>query len=590
MKADKMVIIFNILLFLFIPFISQETDSIMVSTILTESIELFTQSKIKIKVNKEGSLNLIYNTNIPSPDEIRIGDEIKGTNVYTVTVDDIESEIELIWNDKLTTTYAMLYSLSYITDIDLSEFDNSEVTNMSYMFGNCISLKSINFGNIDTSNVEDMSVMFYNCYSLTSLDVSNFETSKVTVMNNMFHGCNSLESLDLSKWNTQSNTKFTSTFKDCYNLKYLNLDGIKTDSVFIFNYMFCNCYSLKYLNLSHFKNSENNFGLSAEYMFTNCTSLIFVDISNFASNTDNYILLLIVFMFEGCKNLRYVNFKKLDELSGNNYDNDYILDDTPNNMVICLPKSGASKLKAIFSEKDCGVIDCSDNWEEKQKKINNETGDCMDECKGDFNYEYNTICYRECPKGTKVKDIPYLCEETTIDDEIIISTDIFKTTILTFENEDNIENEINIEESIEKEISKENKEEETNYEIEISIIENMKQEINDEHNFISNIEEKKEKTHVMVYIGIAIAVVVVIAAGLIIYYFFIRKKKQKNNSHHETAEEPPANTNIDRAPETYVNSPINIYNVRNNREINNVSENRPETYSKDISKNIIISK
>ena len=94
----------------------------------------------------------------------------------------------------------------------------------------------------------------------------------------------------------------------------------------------------------------------------------------------------------------------------------------------------------------------------------------------------------------------------------------------------------------------------------------------------------------MVYIGIAIAVIVVIAAGFIIYFFYKRKKKQQNIAHHETAEEPPANTNMDRAPETYVNSPINIYNVRNNREINNVSENRPETYSKDISKNIIINK
>ena len=116
-------------------------------------------------------------------------------------------------------------------------------------------------------------------------------------------------------------------------------------------------------------------------------------------------------------------------------------------------------------------------------------------------------------------------------------------------------------------------------------------EINEENNINSNIEEKKEKTHVMVYIGIAIAVVVVIAAGLIIY-FFKRPKKQKKNSHIETAEEPPTPpyTNIERSPETYVNSPINIYNVRNGREINNVSENQPQSYSKDISKNIIISK
>ena len=40
--------------------------------------------------------------------------------------------------------------------------------------------------------------MFYNCTFLTSLDVSNFNTSNVTNMSYMFQSCSKLTTLDLS--------------------------------------------------------------------------------------------------------------------------------------------------------------------------------------------------------------------------------------------------------------------------------------------------------------------------------------------------------------------------------------------------------
>ena len=45
--------------------------------------------------------------------------------------------------------------------------------------------------NWDTSNVTDMSHMFYGCLSLSSLpDISNWNTSHVTKKDAMFSGCN----------------------------------------------------------------------------------------------------------------------------------------------------------------------------------------------------------------------------------------------------------------------------------------------------------------------------------------------------------------------------------------------------------------
>ena len=49
------------------------------------------------------------------------------------------------------------------------------------------SLKNIDTSNWNTSNVTDMNYMFYNCSKLENLDTSNWDTSKVANMNKMFY-------------------------------------------------------------------------------------------------------------------------------------------------------------------------------------------------------------------------------------------------------------------------------------------------------------------------------------------------------------------------------------------------------------------
>lgn len=56
------------------------------------------------------------------------------------------------------------------------------------MFSGCSSLTSLDLSNFDTSDVVDMSNMFSGCSSLTNLDLSNFDTSNVVDMFNMFSG------------------------------------------------------------------------------------------------------------------------------------------------------------------------------------------------------------------------------------------------------------------------------------------------------------------------------------------------------------------------------------------------------------------
>ena len=54
------------------------------------------------------------------------------------------------------------------------------------MFSRCSSIKELNLSNFNTNNVTNMSTMFKECSSLKDLNLSNFNTNNVTYM---FYGC-----------------------------------------------------------------------------------------------------------------------------------------------------------------------------------------------------------------------------------------------------------------------------------------------------------------------------------------------------------------------------------------------------------------
>ena len=218
---------------------------------------------------------------------------------------------------------------------------------------------------------------------------------------------------------------------------------------------------------------------------------------------------------------------------------------TPDNMVACFHDDSENRdLKTLFSEKTCEVVDCSDDWETKQKKINGEAGDCMDSCSGDFLYEFNIICYRKCPKGTKVIENQYLCKETTIEEEIIYTTnEVLKTIKLTYENKEEEENnneiEINEEEEEEEINQSENNNQEINEKEKIktsdivtdintygnenitNTVENNEEKINKESNNINENENYKDIKVAIVSFGVSICALTIVSTIVIIY--FIRK-------------------------------------------------------------------
>ena len=80
------------------------------------------------------------------------------------------------------------------------------------------------------------------------------------------------------------------------------------------------------------------------------------------------------------------------------------------------------------------------------QKVKFQTDICIDSCSSsDYKYEYNNVCYEECPKGTNSSLFNlYLCEKNIFD---VSTTNILESTGINFEtSEQNIKNkELNIE-------------------------------------------------------------------------------------------------------------------------------------------------
>lgn len=68
--------------------------------------------------------------------------------------------IKMIWNSAPTNCSQMFFCLSNLLEVDLSNYDTSQVVDMNQMFYGCSSLTSINFRGVKTSRVTNMNQMF----------------------------------------------------------------------------------------------------------------------------------------------------------------------------------------------------------------------------------------------------------------------------------------------------------------------------------------------------------------------------------------------------------------------------------------------
>ena len=162
--------------------------------------------------------------------------------------EEIEKKIKIIINGQIKSNI-LTYRFNKEGDNIIYLVTHSNLTDMSYLFSSCSSLKDINssFNSFNTNYVVNMAKMFEFCSSLEKINLSSFNTNQVTNMYGMFSNCSSLKELNLSSFNTNQVTNMGMMFSDCSSLKELNLSSFNTNQVTNMVGMFFNCSSLKVL-------------------------------------------------------------------------------------------------------------------------------------------------------------------------------------------------------------------------------------------------------------------------------------------------------------------------------------------------------
>ena len=219
-----------------------------------------------------------------------------------------EMDISNLDTSQVTNMKQMFYYCSNLTALDLSGFDTSNVKNMYGMFWRCSSLTNLNVAGFNTSKVTDMSDMFNSCSSLTSLDVTGFDTNKVTSMGGVFNSCSALTTLDVTGFDTSNVESMYGMFWRCSSLTNLNVAGFNTSKVTSMNYMFCGCTALTSIDVTGFDTSSV---ADMFDMFGNCKNLTSVDLSNF--DTSNVIKMGS--MFCGCSKITELNLNSFNTSS-----------------------------------------------------------------------------------------------------------------------------------------------------------------------------------------------------------------------------------------------------------------------------------
>jgi len=263
--------------------------------------------KITIKINSSGRQKFLSSAFENYPNFIIVNNNNRTTNMNSniLNLHELSNTIELFWNNDLTNCEKIFYGCENITEVDLSEFNGTNVNEYNNMFEDCISLTSINISNLDTSSAKNMSYMFFNCLNITSLDLSSFNTHLVTNMSSMFSGCESLKFLNISNFDTSKVINMTKMFNDCRSLESLDLSNFYTPSLINMNFIFAECENLTYINLNNFNTSNV---VEMKRVFSNCKSLTYLNLSSFNTSKVDHM----VSMFNGCEKLVSLDLSSFD--------------------------------------------------------------------------------------------------------------------------------------------------------------------------------------------------------------------------------------------------------------------------------------
>ena len=186
-------------------------------------------------------------------------------------------------------------------DRNILTFNTEGVTSMSGMFKDC-KVKHLDLSSLRTHNVTDFSDMFYNCDSLIDLNVDGFDTSNAEDFNGMFHGCHKLTQLNVKHFNVNSVLHMSYLFSGCRRLKVIDLKGWDFSQIRDANEMFGYCGKLEKI----IANFNFNMIKGMAFMFDCCTKLSEVDLTH----SDLSHVFDFGYMFFKCEGLKKISFSQ----------------------------------------------------------------------------------------------------------------------------------------------------------------------------------------------------------------------------------------------------------------------------------------
>ena len=384
---------------------------------------LINLNQIKIKIKGPGTQNIINSGFLSYIDSVEYDNTIVSISSQ-LNLNSCVNTVIITFSSSLTSCSYMFSGCNKIIEIDLTDFDSSQIKKINNMFDGCTSLKSINFGSFQTSNVNDMLETFENCEQLETLDLSSFITTQVTDFHYMFAGCKSLKKLDLSNFRTSNGICMHHMFQNCISLVSLDLSNFDITTSTTIEDSFKGCSKLEYVNLIN-ANIETIKAYGP--LISNIAgSIIFcIPISQtsvlkplISSNTQASIInvcsnLLSYKRYLSC----YLSCNDCDHF-GNSKNHrckqcgtDYNFEIEYNGFKNCYRK--CSNLFYIDDNNILTCLDCT-SCPNEYSKLLKETNQCIKNCSLDkeYIYEYKNTCVKECPIGSKESAITkFLCLE-----------------------------------------------------------------------------------------------------------------------------------------------------------------------------------
>ena len=142
------------------------------------------------------------------------------------------------WDTSQVTNMSSMFRNATNFNQDIGNWDTSKVTNTVNMFNSATSFNQ-NIGGWDTGSLVQASSMFVSAASFNG-DISGWNTSKLEEMNGMFNGATAFNG-DISGWDTSAVTTMNNMFKNAESFNQ-NIGGWDTSSVTSMEGMFRAAY------------------------------------------------------------------------------------------------------------------------------------------------------------------------------------------------------------------------------------------------------------------------------------------------------------------------------------------------------------